>query len=207
MTTRRGRPATLPAEVIVAVRAALARGVPVNTVAREWKVSRRYVRDLLAGERRPDARPEPPEIAALASVTLEAGADAEDVERATVTREALEPAGLIPAVEPHVWATCLKSVGKDGVSMANTTQRERIFVEGPGRGWMVPATGAALRFANFYRDGRFWVPEDLAVRADGDDNVRFDGRSAPTVADLHDRFHAEMRAAWRNNGDDPRGGK
>ena len=78
MTARRkrGRPATFPESLIVSVRAALARGELVSAVAKAHHLSRRYVRDILDGTRRPDAVEVPPEIAAHADVP---GQDAIDV--------------------------------------------------------------------------------------------------------------------------------
>jgi len=73
---KRGRPSTWPADLIISVRAALARGEPVAKVARDHHLSRRYVRDILAGARRPDAVEVPPEIEALAEVP---GQQARDV--------------------------------------------------------------------------------------------------------------------------------
>ena len=62
---RRGRPSIIPAETIVAARGSLARGIDVATVARMYGLSRRYVRDLLAGVRRPGEVEIPPELVAV----------------------------------------------------------------------------------------------------------------------------------------------
>jgi transposase-like protein len=73
---RRGRPVEVPALVIVAIRAALARGEGVARVAKAYDVSARYVRNLRAGERRPEAVAEPAEIEALATVTGDLASEA-----------------------------------------------------------------------------------------------------------------------------------
>ena len=62
---RRGRPVEIPEILIVAIREALGRGEPAATVAKAWGVSARYVRNLRAGERRPEAVEIPPELQAV----------------------------------------------------------------------------------------------------------------------------------------------
>jgi len=73
---KRGRPAEIPAPIIEAIRAALTRGEAVATVAKVYDVSARYVRNIRAGERRPEAVEVPPEIAALEGVTGELASEA-----------------------------------------------------------------------------------------------------------------------------------
>ena len=76
----RGRPREIPTSIIVSVRAALARGEQVATIAKAHRLSRRYVRDILADvHRRPDAVEIPPEIAALESVEGEFAGHARDM--------------------------------------------------------------------------------------------------------------------------------
>jgi hypothetical protein len=85
----------LPAATILAIRAALRAGQPVNEVAKRWHVSRRYVRNLGFDEtwRRSDARILPPAVIALENVTEANGADPETGEQA---RDVLELANLLP---------------------------------------------------------------------------------------------------------------
>ena len=74
---KRGRPVEIPAEIIVSIRSALARGDRVPAIAEAYGVSRSYVRNLRNDmHRRPEAVEVPPEIAALEGVTGELAPEA-----------------------------------------------------------------------------------------------------------------------------------